>query len=25
MQEQTYIISSFKGKRFFLIKTEQEK
>lgn len=25
MQEQTYIISSFKVNRFFLVKTEQEK
>jgi len=25
MQEQTYIISSFKANRFFLIKAEQEK
>jgi len=25
MQEQTYIISSFKANRFFLVKTEQEK
>jgi len=25
MQEQTYIISSFKQNRFFLVKTEQEK